>query len=442
MKWKDYIRLGWDQLTRRKVVTALCAIGIAIGSSSIIVALAFGESLAHYSTEQLNSFLKMDEVTVHPGYIPPPSGEGEGTNVPVTNQLLDVIRTFPGVQSVASFNRLNYYSFTVDETKHGDVEIIATDLTALKPFGYELQQGSLSELDQTIIINYAVTFDLYDERTAKIQKMLNGSSDRFNNGQAPISFPLYQKTIMIAQVSESSDGISRATSFPLRVVGVLQKPDSPVNNYRYDKKAYISHHTAELLKQAFLGVSDNNNGNSYAETIIKVVDVKSIPSIEAMLTKIHLNSSSNMHRKDEIQQEFAIVRLIFVGVGLFVLFVASLSIIVAMTMATHQRRRQIGIMKVLGANLRQIRNMFMIESMLLGFLGGAVGILLSYWVIWTINIVVIRFSGDGAQSEVLFISFWILPVGLLFAVMTGVLSGLYPAIKASRTDALSAIKRE
>jgi ABC-type antimicrobial peptide transport system permease subunit len=441
LKWKDYIRLGWDQLTRRKVVTALCALGIAIGSSSIIVALAFGESLAHYSTEQMNGYLKMDEITVQSGYIPPSSGEDEGVAVPVNSQMLELIRTFPGVQSVATFNSLNYNSFTVDETKHGNVELIATDLSALKPFGYELQQGNLSDLDQTIIIDYAVTFDLYDERTARIQSMLNGSSSGENQDKPPISYPLYQKTILITQTTQSNDGNSHTISFPLRVVGVLQKPDIPVRSFRYQKKAYISHHTAELLKMAFTGVNGGDN-NSYEQTIIKAQDVKSIPTIETMLSKIHLNSSSNLYRKDQMKQEFAIVRLIFAGVGLFVLFVASLSIVVAMTMATHQRRRQIGIMKVLGANLRQIRNMFMIESMLLGFLGGACGILLSYWVIWTINIVVIRFSGEGTQSEVLFISFWILPVGLLFAVMTGVLSGLYPAIKASRTDALTAIKRE
>lgn len=441
MKVKDYIRLGWDQLTRRKVVTALCALGIAIGSSSIIVALAFGESLAHYSTQQMNNYMKMDEITVHPGYIPPESGEGEGVNVPVNNQMLELIRTFPDVQTVATFNTLNFYNFEVDDTKRGQVEIIATDLSELQSFGYELQQGSLSNLDQTIIIDYAVTFDLYDERMANIQNMLNLAPNIPDRDQAPISYPLYQKTIMITETKQNMDGSLHTVSFPLRVIGVLKKPDSPVSYYRYQKKAYISHRTAELLKTAFNGMSDNLN-NSYEQTIIKVADVKSIPTIEAMLGKVHLHSNSNLYRKDQLNQEFAIIRLVFAGVGLFVLFVASLSIVVAMTMATHQRRRQIGIMKVLGANLQQIRNMFMIESMLLGFLGGALGILFSYWVVWVINIVIINFSGDGAQTEILFISFWILPVGLLFAIMTGVLSGLYPAIKASRTDALTAIKRE
>jgi ABC-type antimicrobial peptide transport system permease subunit len=441
VKAKDYIRLGWDQLTRRKVVTALCALGIAIGSSAIIVALAFGQSLAHYSTEQMNNYMKMDEITVHPGYIPPASGEGEGVSVPVNKQMLELIRTFPDVQAVATFNTLSYYSFSVDDSKRGGVEIIATDLSALKSFGYELQQGSLSNLDQTIIIDYAVTFDLFDERVARIQNMLNREPSYPDRNRTPISYPLYQKTMVITQTKQNIDGSSHTVSFPLRVIGVLKKPDSPVSNYRYQKKAYISHRTAELLRTAFTGMDDNGN-YSNEQTIIKVVDVKSIPVIETMLSKVHLNSNSNLHRKDQLNQEFAIIRLIFAGVGVFVLFVASLSIVVAMTMATHQRRRQIGIMKVLGANLHQIRNMFMIESMLLGFLGGALGILVSYWVIWIINIVIINFSGDGAQTEILFISFWILPVGLLFAIMTGVLSGLYPAIKASKTDALTAIKRE
>jgi ABC-type antimicrobial peptide transport system permease subunit len=72
------------------------------------------------------------------------------------------------------------------------------------------------------------------------------------------------------------------------------------------------------------------------------------------------------------------------------------------------------------------------------------GLLLSYWVIWGINAVVNRFSNGppGSDPQILFISPWILPVGMFFAVLTGVLSGIYPAVKASRTDALTAIKRE
>ena len=169
-----------------------------------------------------------------------------------------------------------------------------------------------------------------------------------------------------------------------------------------------------------------------------------VKQVDEMIKKLQLTTQTNLYQEDRMKGEFAIVRLLLTGVGLFVLFVASISIVVAMTMSTHQRRRQIGIMKVLGANLKQIRNMFIVESSLLGMLGGFVGILLSYWVIWGINLIIIKFDSNnsGDPVEILFISFWILPVGMFFAIMTGVLSGLYPAVKASRTDALTAIKRE
>ncbi|WP_326061058.1 ABC transporter permease [Paenibacillus anseongense] len=176
---------------------------------------------------------------------------------------------------------------------------------------------------------------------------------------------------------------------------------------------------------------------------MKIDNSVNVKQVDEWIKKLQLNTQTNLYQEDRMKGEFVIVRLLLTGVGLFVLFVASISIVVAMTMSTHQRRRQIGIMKVLGANLKQIRNMFIVESSLLGMLGGLVGIMLSYWVIWGINLIIIRFgSNSGEPAEILFISFWILPVGMFFAVMTGVLSGLYPAIKASRTDALTAIKRE
>lgn len=114
-----------------------------------------------------------------------------------------------------------------------------------------------------------------------------------------------------------------------------------------------------------------------------------------------------------------------------------------MTMSTHQRRRQIGIMKVLGANMGQIRNMFITEAALLGMLGGMLGIVFSYLIVFGINKLIGTAGGMGmGEPLVITIPLMTLPVGIAFAVMTGVLSGIYPAISASRTNALTAIKRD
>jgi len=435
MRLRDYMRLGWDQLKRRKVVTALCAAGIAIGTASIIVALSFGESLSHYSRQQMNQWFKMDELTVMPGYRTSTDG-AENRENPVTETLLEVIRTLPGVRAASPYVPMEYMTFTVDETKRGDVQLIATEPEHLQAFGYEFRQGGPSDADNTIIISYGVTLDLYDERMPA----------DFGPGRrdSPVAYPLYQKTIYLTKLITPGDGSFKTATYPLRVVGVLAKPDGvPDNRLRFSKEAYISLRTAEKISDFFRAAGDPyapGLPSAYNQVRVKAADVKDVPRLENMIGKLDLSVQTNLYQQERFEKEMSVVRLIFGGAGLFILFVASLTIIVAMTMATYQRRRQIGIMKVLGAGLGQIRNMFIIESALLGVLGGLIGILLAYWVIWGINAVVIRF--DGADDGLLFISWHLLPVGMAFAVLTGVLSGLYPAVKASRTDALTAIKRE
>jgi len=445
VKLKDYFRLGWDQLKRRKVVTSLCALGIAIGSASIIVALSFGESITHYSEQQMNQWFKMDELTVSSGYSPPEDGQAEGTSVEVTLPMLELIRTIPGVQAAAPFEQIDHVSFVVDESKNGYVSLIATELPALPDFGYELRQGAITDIDNVIILNYAATLDIFDERTLALSQM-----QRRNNGQAseqePISYPVYQKTIELQKEIQVGDGSIKTLKFPLRVIGVMARPEGlPPSMIHNPKIAYISLKTANHFQNEIAaagGLATSMDNRPIQETRVKVNDTKLIPQIEETIRKLKLNVYSNLYQQERMSEELMIVRLVFGGAGLFILLVASLTIVVAMTMATHQRRRQIGIMKVLGATLGQIRNMFIFEATLLGILGGLLGALLSHWVIWGINAVVIKLSGDGSNSEILFISYWVLPIGMLFAILTGVLSGLYPAISASRTDALTAIKRE
>ncbi len=440
MRIKDYIRLGWDQLRRRKVVTALCALGIAIGCTSIIVALSLGESIGHYSQQSMNQWFKMDEINISTGHIISVDDPNQSKPVPITPELLSIIKSFPDVLAAATFQGVGYMRFNVDDTKYGYMELIATELESLPDFGFELRQGSPANLDNTVIINYGATFDIYDERALQAAARMGGVEP------PPISYPLYQKTVSLNRDIQQADGSMKTITYPLKVVGIIAPVEgTPINQQRYQKQAYISMETAKKIQNTYIAAGDREqpiSTDSFNSAKVKVTDQSRVEQVERLIRKLSLNSYNNLSQIDRFNEEMIIVRLIFGGVGLFVLFVASLTIVVAMTMATHQRRRQIGIMKVLGANLAQIRNMFIVEATLLGVLGGLLGILFSYWVIWGINAVIVQFSGQGAGSEILFISSWVLPIGMLFAILTGVLSGLYPAIKASRTDALSAIKRE
>ncbi|MDD9265705.1 ABC transporter permease [Paenibacillus sp. GCM10023248] len=449
MKLKDYVRLGWDQLRRRKVVTALCTVGIAIGSASIMVALGFGESIQHYSQKQMSFYLKTDEITI--------MDQSGDPNSPakLTANKLDLIRTFPHVKSVASFQELGQFSFTVDDGKQSYLRLVATELSELEAFDSKYQQGGANAQESSIVLNYGTTLGVLDAKTMEVRNKLMQQNPTKEQAETyrqmgAIPYPLYQKHLLLKPNDfQGQPGGTNQTSavqaqeISLRVTGILKKPEGlPDAMLQGNKTAYVSPQTGRNILEA-LNKASTDGRVQYSEVKVKVDSSANVKQVDEWIKKLQLQTQTNLYQEDRMKGEFVIVRLLLTGVGLFVLFVASISIVVAMTMSTHQRRRQIGIMKVLGANLKQIRNMFIVESSLLGLLGGLVGIILSYWVIWAINLLIITFdSGPGETVEILFLSLWILPVGMFFAVMTGVLSGLYPAIKASRTDALTAIKRE
>ncbi|WP_010271114.1 ABC transporter permease [Paenibacillus senegalensis] len=454
MKLGDYWRMAWDQLKRRKVVTAMCAMGIAIGSASIIVALAFGESVTHYTQQQMSYYLKADEMTVVSGTNRGPGptrqiDESEDVSVyAITEAKLDLIRGLPHVLAAASYRNVGYHWFQIDGTKRGQLELIATELDTLQALGMEFQQGEAADIDNAIILNYGAAYGLVDEESLQQSSSSNVMMpDLYSNS---IAYPVYQKQILL-QIDIPGRDNADPLEIPVRVIGVLKEPEGAMPYMVYNsKQGYISPELGLRISEELANLTtDENSGGqpSYEinEIKVKAEDAEYIPQLEQWIGQLRLTAYSNLDQIKQMEGEFAIVRILLGGAGLFVLLIASLSIVVAMTMSTYQRRRQIGIMKVLGANLRQIRNMFIVESTLLGLLGGLVGVLLSYWVIWGINILIVQLSDSppgGSNPEVLFISLWIIPIGLMFAALTGIFSGIYPALKAAKTDALTAIKRE
>jgi len=454
MRIRDYLSIGWDQLKRRKVVTAMCTIGIAIGSAAIIVALSLGESAQQYAQEQVNSFLKIDEITImnEVDTKAQDSSSSDSDRGVITKQKLDLIAQLPHVKAVGTYKSVGNFGFSVDETKEGRLELTATNLESLEAFDHKFKQGGISEQENTVVLSYGAMMGLMDQeameaRDKQIRANPNDEAlwEQFREMDKIVT-SLYQKQLKLKVDVTQDLNNPKIVEIPLRVVGVLAKPSGVSDNQiSWMKDAYISHALAEqitdLMKAARPGTElPPELSAEFNRAVVKVDDIQNVESLDKTIKKLRLTPQNNLHQQDRLAEQFAIVRTVALGVGLFVLFIASISIVVAMTMSTYQRRRQIGIMKVLGANLAQIRNMFIVESALLGLVGGVFGILFSYWVVWGINALLM--ATEGGDQSILFISTWILGVGIFFAVLTGILSGIYPAISASRTDALTAIKRD
>ncbi|MFD0713106.1 ABC transporter permease [Paenibacillus sp. GCM10027626] len=454
MRVRDITRLSWDQVRRRKVVTALCAAGLSIGCAAIILAMSIGESAQNYIEQEMNSFFKMDEITVSAdrGVAQNSSGgSGEEEELlkrgQLTEQKLKVIRNLPHVVAAAPFQQLDYLGAITTDDRRSHIEVVGTDMETLEKFDHQFMQGAVADLPGTIVLSYGATFGFVDEETRSklLEQLRRNPYDEQLQEQYDkmmrLPAPLFQRQIQFN--SFASDG-KQKTSSPLRVSGILKKPaGANERTVIYDKKAYISIETAGMLRRE-LGLSRGEpEEETYSSVLVKVDDQAHVEEVERQIKKLTLATQTNLQQKERLAEQFSIFKAVALGGGIFILIIASISIVVAMTMSTYQRRRQIGIMKVLGANLRQIRNMFIVEAALLGFLGGLLGVLFSYWIVWGINALIhMMAGGDSQDAVIIFIPYIAIPVGMGFAILTGVISGIYPAVSASRTDALTAIRRD
>jgi putative ABC transport system permease protein len=140
---------------------------------------------------------------------------------------------------------------------------------------------------------------------------------------------------------------------------------------------------------------------------------------------------------DQFKSATKIFNSIIFGVALISLLVGGLSVVNTMTMSVYERTREIGIRKAIGASHRQIVGQFLVESDLIGFLGGATGLLLGWLTTLGVNAAM---AGGGT---ILFLVTPRLALGsLVFAIVLGVGSGFYPSLHAARLKPVLALRYE
>lgn len=140
---------------------------------------------------------------------------------------------------------------------------------------------------------------------------------------------------------------------------------------------------------------------------------------------------------DQFKSATKIFNGIIFGVALISLLVGGLSVVNTMTMSVYERTREIGIRKAIGASHRQIVGQFLVESALIGFLGGATGLVLGWITTLAVN------AAMSNSGTILFLVTPRLALGsLLFAVVLGVGSGFYPSLHAARLKPVLALRYE
>ncbi|MBP1761262.1 MAG: transporter permease, partial [Firmicutes bacterium] len=190
-----------------------------------------------------------------------------------------------------------------------------------------------------------------------------------------------------------------------------------------------------------------NGKDEYSTVKVRASSRDTVEGVAAEIKKLGYQAWSPAESLKEMNKFFMIVQLILGGIGAISLLVASIGIMNTMFMSILERTREIGIMKVIGAGIPDIRRLFLLESGLIGFMGGISGLGIAYGVTAIINVIA-RVKGAGNMfggepiGNLAIIPIWLALFAVGFAVVVGIIAGLLPAYRAARISPLQAIRQE
>jgi len=183
---------------------------------------------------------------------------------------------------------------------------------------------------------------------------------------------------------------------------------------------------------------------NYSQVKLITVDQDVLPQARQKIEALGYMTRSVVDTVDQIKNIFATTRLILGLLGMAALLVATLGMFNTLTVSLLERIREVGLMKALGMKSDEVKELFLIESLIMGMLGGFLGIILGFVAGKLLSLVLSVFAlvkGVGI-IDITFIPLGFVLVIVFLAILVGIVTGLYPAKRAKHISALNALRYE
>ena len=239
--------------------------------------------------------------------------------------------------------------------------------------------------------------------------------------------------------------------YMLNTAAVVEGGPEDYNEYCYS--VYVDlNKLQQQLKQVFKkkpipGQPVNKKGKPYnyfiyEQAVVNVDDMENVKEVQQQLISMGFEANSRMDWLESSQKQSNMVQAVLGGIGAVSLFVAAIGIANTMMMSIYERTKEIGVLKVLGCAMGNIRSMFLIEAGFIGFMGGLIGLILSYGVSGIVNRFLAPGLTDGMTSQISMIPPWLALAAVVFAIFIGMFAGFFPAQRAMKLSPLAAIRNE
>ena len=178
----------------------------------------------------------------------------------------------------------------------------------------------------------------------------------------------------------------------------------------------------------------------YTNLYVNVDDMEHVVEVQKQIADMGYDAYSNAEWLESEQKTMGYVQAILGGIGAVSLLVAAIGIANTMMMSIYERTKEIGVMKVLGCDMRNIQTMFLMEAGFIGLIGGTIGLLISFILSFVIN--KLASAANEYMKGISYIPLGLVVLALGFAVLVGMLAGYFPSRRAMKLSPLAAIRNE
>jgi len=476
MKALDLTELALRNLRESVLRNSLTTVGISVGVASLVAMLSLGIGLQQLANRRLVKSGLFDTVVVTSRRDLRNFGDDDQSNKPspAESPVLDeatrlkiadlpnVIEAYPDIRFITSL--------TYDDKPHLTM-VAGIPQSAKLNEAFESLQGSFFSSDEAseAILQKSFAAELLGKTPkagtdeppiAELSKPLVGRELIMRYAERiPVPAPGTQAAPgsppeqpaqggTSASPTESTTYSIRSKEIKLRVVGVTDlDPESMRGALRarvmLPLKLVQSLHVAQPA--AMRDTTQAASGAAtYSAISVKVRNPARMQTVEDAIKKMGYNTFSMLDATRSLRRFFAVLDM-FLGIfGSLALAVASIGIVNTLVMAILERRREIGIMKAIGASDEDVQRLFFAEACVMGAFGGVFGVALGWTIGRVINVATnIYLKRQGLQPEqIWFVPWWLVGGAIAFAIIVSLFSGLYPARRAARLDPVQALRYE
>lgn len=437
MNRRDMIDMALRNLWKRRLRTALTVLGVVIGTASIVVMVSIGIGMNKGFASQLENWGSLQVIDVYPSGGMEYDKETDSMKQTKKQDELNAkaVESFRQMEHVEAVSPvINEYLYLVTGKLVADASIIGIEPGAMTALGYQVAEGrALTEEDsKAIVVGGSVEF-----YNPKLSWEMRYSSE------PPKVDVLNEKLSLTWDWNYGTRNADKSIK-PIKVdaVGTLPAdgnnswsiimPIKELENLQKEKKKW------EESQSEGNTSSNSRKSKEYERVMVKVDEIDNVQKVQQQIKDMGFRASSLTDQLEAMKETTRMLRLVLGAIGAISMVVAAISITNTMVMAIYERTKEIGIMKVIGASLKDIKGLFLTEAAFIGFSGGIIGIIVSYGASFLVNFVAQR-QGSTMQSA---IPIWLALGGVAFSTAVGVVAGYLPAKRAMKLSALMAIKTE